>query len=68
MTKIVHKQARFVLVGDHPHAGESCNMVGESKDTITKLGDMYLVHLINCVHGSDECYAERKHLKMEQKP
>ena len=66
--KFIHTCETFEIVGDHPHSGERCHVVGESPSTITKKimisgAEIYLVHLIDCKHGMDGCYVEKKNLR-----
>lgn len=60
--------AKFLLINDHPHAGELCEPKGESEETISTMEiggvTMYLMRLINCQHGTKECYARKSQLKL----
>jgi len=64
----VHTDILMEIIGDHPHRGEFGHPVGKSKDTITVTDlcgpNTYLIHLINCEHGTDRCYAEKKKLRL----
>jgi hypothetical protein len=64
MNEFIHRDYVFELAGDHPHKGERCWMVGESKDTITHNFAGYLVQLQNCIHGSEQCYAQKNQLRL----
>lgn len=64
MSDIVHEQVTFEIVGDHPHAGDWCTLMGESKTTVTIVDGQVLVYLMKCAHGVDRCYVPRKNLRL----
>jgi len=60
----IHDDMTFLIVGDHPHTGELCHLVGETASTVSQLDDMYLVRLVNCKHLTEGCYVRKKNLKL----
>ena len=68
--QVIHEDVTFLIVGDHFHAGELCNPVGKSENTLTEYEysfskeKMYLVHLINCPHLINQCYVGRNKLQL----
>jgi hypothetical protein len=69
---MIHTEITMKIIGDHPHTGELCHPRGETKYSITQeviLGkEMYPVKLVDCPHGTDGCYVERKNLEMISAP
>jgi len=63
MNEIIHDGITFQILSEHPHQGELCHLVGETKNTITELeGIGFKVKLLNCKHLIDFCYVDRHHL------
>lgn len=63
----VHEDILFIIVGDHPHTGEHCHPVGYSPDTVSTLGDLTLMRLIDCAHGGRGCYVAHENLRILRK-
>jgi|WetSurMetagenome_2_1015567.scaffolds.fasta_scaffold99939_4 hypothetical protein len=53
MNKIINDKYEFLIVGNHPHAGDRCNLLVSENNKMLTVGDgtMFLFHLINCSHG-----------------
>lgn len=51
--KSQYQGRKVLLMGDHPHAGETGVIVGIGT---TAVGTGTVVKLDNCPHGTDECY------------
>lgn len=64
MTRYVHTDRLLLVVGRHPHEGEHCHPIGETKDSVTcnTTGDSWFVELIDCKHGIKECFISKKYL------
>lgn len=64
----VHRDILMKITGNHPHTGEYGHPCGNSPNTITKSNhcgpETYLIELIDCPHGTDRCYAEKKNLAL----
>jgi hypothetical protein len=66
--KHIHTEITFILIGEHPHAGENAHPVGETVNTITRETlygkEMYLLELVDCPHGTDRCYAAKENMRL----
>lgn len=64
----VHTDILFQLKLEHPHGGEYAHPVGDTPDTISKItqfgAEMYLLELVNCVHGTERCYAQKAQMTL----
>lgn len=64
----VHTDILFQLKPGHPHQGEFAHPVGDTPDTISKINrfgaEMYLLELVNCVHGTERCYAQKAQMTL----
>jgi hypothetical protein len=67
---VVHEHVLMKITGDHPHKGELCNPIGKTPETLTKhyiFGKaQFLVKLIDCKHGMDQCYVPQEQLSLLQ--
>ena len=68
MDEYVHEDITMLIIGDHPHAGELCNPIGSTLNTITPFrlfGEIhYKVNLINCPHLTDGCFVGKDSLQL----
>ena len=56
-----NNKIKVQLKGDHPHAGELAYLfVNENGSVTLDEYNMVELFLINCEHGQEGCYAERK--------
>lgn len=64
----IHKDTLFIIVGNHPHAGEMCHVVGADKDHVHRIivtpGEyFYEVKLLDCPHGMTGCFVKMANLR-----
>lgn len=68
----VHKEVLFQFKGDHPHVGEFAHPCGKTPESMTRIevGSefMFLMHLVNCSHGTDRCYATKAQMRLVMRP
>ena len=64
---VVHEEATFRIIGDHPHAGELCHPVGYEVGKIIVMnfygGNLYQVKLIDCPHLVSGCFVKIENLE-----
>lgn len=70
--KYIHEEVTMKIIGDHPHAGELCNPVGDDKSKVGCIWigqtEMFEVKLLYCSHGVEGAFVPRKNLLLIQGP